>query len=69
MRTKSLMKVQLISLLTTIISANTILDSFVASAIFIISFSVFAICSIYISKNSDKLLREIDNYYRKENAT
>ena len=60
MNAKQLLALQLASLVTMLATAESLFENRIATAIFATSFFVFARCSIYISKHSTRLLRELN---------
>lgn len=60
MNAKQLLVLQLTSLVTMLVTAESLFESRMATAIFATAFFIFARCSIYISKHSLRLLRELD---------
>lgn len=55
MNARQLLVLQLTSLVTMLVTAESLFENRIATAFFI-----FARCSIYISKHSQRLLRELD---------
>ena len=43
-----------------LVTAESLFENRIATAIFATAFFIFARCSIYISKHSQRLLRELD---------
>ena len=60
MNAKQLLALQFISLITMFATCDGLFASRIATIIFAIAFFVFARCSIYISKHSARLLKELD---------
>ncbi len=60
MNATQLLTMQVASLAAMLISAESLFNSRVATFIFAVALYVFACCSIYISKNSKRLLRELN---------
>lgn len=65
MRTTTLMSVQFISLILMIGCAESLLCKTLPTILFILSFMVFAACSIYISRHEKKLIRNNVRRYEK----
>ncbi|MBQ7947660.1 MAG: hypothetical protein IKL54_06960 [Bacteroidaceae bacterium] len=65
MRTTTLMSLQFISLITMIGCAESLLCKVMPTILFVLSFSVFAACSIYISKHEKELIRDNARRYKK----
>ena len=68
MNAKQLLALQLSSLMTMLATAESLFENRIATAIFATAFFVFARCSIYISKHSARLLRELENEKRVHKA-
>ena len=60
MNAKLLLTLQLTSLLTMLFTAESLFENRITTIIFATAFFIFARCSIYISKHSQRLLRELD---------
>lgn len=60
MNAKQLLSIQVVSLVTILIAAESLFSNRAATLIFAIALFVFASCSIYISKNSKRLLRDLN---------
>ena len=60
MNAKQLLALQLTSLMTMIFTAESLFENKITTVIFATAFFIFARCSIYISKHSTRLLRELD---------
>lgn len=60
MNARQLLVLQLTSLVTMLVTAESLFESRITTAIFATAFFIFARCSIYISKHSQRLLRELD---------
>ena len=60
MNATQLLTIQVTCLATILITAENLFYSRVATMIFALALFVFACCSIYISKNSKRLLRELN---------
>lgn len=63
MKAITLMTTQLVSLLILTASANGLFEDKKCTFAFILSFIVFALCSIYISNHQKELLKEVDSEY------
>ncbi len=64
MSAKLLLALQLTSLITMLVTAESLFDNRITTVIFAIAFFAFARCSIYISKHNTRLLRELDKEKR-----
>ena len=60
MNAKQLLTLQIASLVTILLSAEGLFTNIGATLIFATALFIFARCSIYISKNSKRLLRELN---------
>ena len=60
MNARQLISLQVISLITMIATAGTLFESRIVTLIFATAFFVFARCSVYISTNSARLLRDLE---------
>ena len=60
MNARQLISLQVISLITMIATAGTLFENRIVTLIFATAFFVFARCSVYISTNSTRLLRELE---------
>ena len=60
MRAVKLIAIQFASLLTLIASAERLMEDVSSTIIFFLSFATFAAASLYISRNEDRLIREIN---------
>ena len=60
MNARHLLVLQLTSLVTMLVTAESLFENRIATAIFATAFFIFARCSIYISKHSTRLLRELN---------
>ena len=60
MNAKQLLALQFTGLITMLVTAESLFENKTATAIFATAFFVFARCSIYISKHSTRLLRELN---------
>ena len=60
MNAKILLALQLTSLITMLVTAESLFENIIATAIFATAFFAFARISIYISKHNARLLRELD---------
>lgn len=61
MNAKQLLALQITSLTTMLVTAESLFENNIATTIFAASFFIFARCSIYISKHGTRLLRELEN--------
>lgn len=59
MQSIKILTLQVISLLVLIGSAEDFMERITATLFFILSFMIFASCSIYISRHEKELLRDI----------
>ena len=72
MNAKTLLALQFVALITMLGSAESLFTDKIATIFFATSLVIFARCSIYISKNSKRLLRELEKkemYSRINNQT
>lgn len=60
MNAKQILSLQIASLITMLLTAENLFSSRGATLIFATSLFLFARCSIYINKNSKRLLRELN---------
>ena len=60
MNAKILLTLQFVALITMLGTAESLFTDRVATTVFATSLVIFARCSIYISKNSKRLLRELE---------
>ena len=60
MNAKQILSLQLVSLVTMLFTAESLFSDRGATLIFATALFIFARCSIYISKNSKRLLRELN---------
>ena len=60
MHATQLLTAQVVCLATILMTAESLFSSMIATLIFAIALFIFASCSIYISKNSKRLLRELN---------
>lgn len=60
MNARQLLALQLISLITMFATCEALFANRTATIIFATAFFIFARCSIYISKHSTRLLKELD---------
>ena len=60
MSAKALLALQLTSLMTMLFTAESLFENRIATVIFATAFFIFARCSIYISKNCTRLLKELE---------
>ena len=60
MNAKQLLALQFTGLITMLVTAESLFENRTATAIFAIAFYIFARSSIYISKHSTRLLRELN---------
>ncbi len=63
MRATTLMGIQLLSLVLIIGSAEGVMDEFLPTIIFILSFTAFALCSIYIERHEKEIIRDTNRRY------
>ena len=61
MNAKQLLALQITSLITMLVTAESLFENIIATTIFAASFFIFARSSIYISKHGTRLLRELEN--------
>ena len=61
MNARILLILQFVSLIIILGTAESLFTNRIATIAFATSFVTFARCSIYISKNSKRLLRELEN--------
>ncbi len=66
MKANTLISIQLISLALMIGCCESILDEFLPTMAFVVSFIIFAACSIYIGKNQKKIIRDTNRRYSKD---
>lgn len=60
MNARQLLALQLTSLMTMLFTAESLFECKITTIIFATAFFIFARCSIYISKHSTRLLRELE---------
>lgn len=60
MKAIKLITIQIISLLALIASAEKLMDNIPSTIVFFASFAAFAAASLYINRNEERLLREIN---------
>lgn len=63
MKATTLMLTQLVSLLILTASANGLFENAKNTFAFILSFTIFALSSIYIGNHQNELLKELENEY------
>ena len=68
MNARLLLALQLTSFMIMLVTAENLFENNLTSALFAIAFFIFARCSIYISKHSARLLRELENEKRVHKA-
>ena len=68
MNARLLLTLQLTSFMIMLITAENLFENNLTTALFATAFFTFARCSIYISKHSARLLRELDNEKRAHKA-
>ena len=64
MNARVLLALQLTSLMTMLSTAESLFENRIVTIIFATAFFVFARCSIYISKNCNRLLKELERERR-----
>ena len=67
MKSRNLITAQIISFVILLLSMNEITVNSASTFIFVVSFTIFIYCSLYINKHKKELLREIRNEYQECN--
>ncbi|MBQ8271081.1 MAG: hypothetical protein IJZ22_07775 [Bacteroidaceae bacterium] len=63
MKASTLTTIQITSLALIIGCAEGALEDFLSSIVFILSFTAFAMCSIYIGRNEKRIIRDTNRRY------
>ena len=66
MKAIKLMVIQIISLLAVVASADRLMEEIPSSITFLLGFAIFATTSIYINRNEEKLLDDINRLFDKK---
>ncbi len=66
MKADTLITIQLISLALIIGSAEGFLENTISSITFIVTFILFAVCSIYIGRNKKDIIKETNQRYSRK---
>lgn len=66
MKSSNLITAQISSLIFLFLSLDGVFENSGSTFIFIVSFATLAICSIYINKHREELLKEIEDEYSKK---
>ncbi len=66
MKAIKLIIIQLASLLILAASAEEFMEQILPTTLFVVSFALFAVCSIYINKHEKNLLKEINLLFKEQ---